>query len=82
MAHRFKVTLKRSGIGRTESQRRTLVGLGLKKLHKSSILEDTPSIRGMLKKVKHLVEVERISEEEAAGYPLSQRKARAKARRK
>ena len=51
------VTLKRSAIGRTQDQRDTLRGLGLRRLHHTVVLADTPSIRGMVKKVMHLVEV-------------------------
>ncbi len=51
------VTLKRSPIGRQQDQRATLRGLGLTKLHKTVELENTPSVRGMVKKVIHLVEV-------------------------
>jgi large subunit ribosomal protein L30 len=47
-----------SPIGRRKDQRATLVGLGLNKLHRSRELEDTPSVRGMIEKVKHLVRVE------------------------
>ena len=54
----FRVTQVRSAIGRKPGQRETLIGLGLNKLNKSSVLEDTPSIRGMVEKVKHLVRVE------------------------
>ena len=54
----FRVTQVRSAIGRKPGQRETLIGLGLNKLNKSSVLEDTPSIRGMVNKVKHLVRVE------------------------
>ena len=54
----FRVTQGRSAIGRKPGQRETLIGLGLNKLNKSSVLEDTPSIRGMVEKVKHLVRVE------------------------
>jgi len=46
----IKVTQLKSPIGRSADQRQTLVGLGLKKIRKSSILEDTPSVRGMVKK--------------------------------
>lgn len=53
-----KVTQTGSPIGRTKDQRATLVGLGLNKMHKTSELEDTPSVRGMINKVKHLVRVE------------------------
>ncbi|MBO90741.1 MAG: 50S ribosomal protein L30 [Rhodospirillaceae bacterium] len=54
----LRVTQVRSAIGRKPGQRETLIGLGLNKLNKSSVLEDTPSIRGMVEKVKHLVRVE------------------------
>ena len=54
----FRFTQVRSAIGRKPGQRETLIGLGLNKLNKSSVLEDTPSIRGMVEKVKHLVRVE------------------------
>lgn len=53
-----KVTLKSSGIGRKQDQKDTLVGLGLNKLNRTRELEDTPSVRGMINKVKHLVSVE------------------------
>ena len=54
----FRVTQVRSAIVRKPGQRETLIVLGLNKLNKSSVLEDTPSIRGMVEKVKHLVRVE------------------------
>ena len=57
MALKLKITQVRSGIGRPETQRRTLHGLGLGKLHRTVVLEDTPSIRGMVRKVSHLVTV-------------------------
>ena len=53
-----KVTQTGSPIGRPADQRATLVGLGLNKMHKTRTLEDTPSVRGMIDKVKHLVRVE------------------------
>ena len=53
-----KVTQTRSAIGRKADQRRTLVGLGLNKIGRTRELEDTPSVRGMIKKVKHLVQIE------------------------
>ncbi|MEI8145383.1 MAG: 50S ribosomal protein L30 [Alphaproteobacteria bacterium] len=46
-----------SAIRRESSQRATLIGLGLNKLHRRSTLEDTPSVRGMIAKVAHLVKV-------------------------
>ena len=51
------VTQTGSPIGRTPDQRQTLIGLGLNKLHRTRTLEDTPSVRGMINKVKHLVKV-------------------------
>ena len=47
-----------SPIGRRKDQRQTLVGLGLNKMHRTGTLEDTPSVRGMINKVQHLVRVE------------------------
>jgi large subunit ribosomal protein L30 len=54
----IKVTLKKSQIGSTKKVRATLVGLGLTKTNKTVVRKDTPEIRGMIKKVEHLVEVE------------------------
>lgn len=53
------VTLKqvKSGSGRAESQIGTLVGLGLNKLNKVATLQDTPSVRGMIQKVRHLIKI-------------------------
>ena len=53
-----KVTQTGSPIGRPKDQRATLVGLGLNKLNRTSELEDTPAVRGMIDKVSHLVRVE------------------------
>ena len=52
------VTQVASAIRRKYDQAETLKGLGLTKLHKSRVLDDTPSIRGMINKIKHLVRVE------------------------
>lgn len=46
-----------SPIRRPAKQRATLVGLGLNKMHKTRELEDTPSVRGMIAKVSHMVEI-------------------------
>ena len=54
----IKVTQIRSGIGRPAAQKATLIGLGLNKMNKTVVLEDTPSIRGMVRKVEHLVRIE------------------------
>jgi len=53
-----RVTQIRSPIGRKGNQRQTLIGLGLNKLHRQRELEDTPSVRGMINKVRHLVRVD------------------------
>jgi len=58
MAIKLKVTQVKSGIGRSATQRKTLEGLGLRGPHKSAVLQDTPAIRGMIRKVSHLVVVE------------------------
>jgi large subunit ribosomal protein L30 len=54
-----QVTVKQTGspIRRTKDQRATLAGLGLNKMGRVSTLEDTPSVRGMIAKVAHLVEI-------------------------
>ena len=46
-----------SPIRRPAKQRQTLIGLGLNKMHKTRELEDTPSVRGMVRKIPHLVEI-------------------------
>ena len=55
---RLRIRQIGSPIGRRRDQRATLVGLGLNKLHRSRELPDTPAVRGMIDKVKHLVRVE------------------------
>ena len=52
------ITQIHSGAGRYKDQRGTLVGLRLNKIRRSSTLEDTPAVRGMIEKVKHLVRVD------------------------
>mgnify|MGYP002624084893 CR=1 FL=1 len=61
---KLKITLVRSLIGRPETQRRTVRSLGLRKLNSFSILPDAPTIRGQIHKVRHLVKVEEIADEE------------------
>jgi large subunit ribosomal protein L30 len=53
------VTVQQIGspIGRIPGQRETLIGLGLNKMHRTRTLEDTPSVRGMIRAVQHLVKV-------------------------
>jgi large subunit ribosomal protein L30 len=55
---KIKVTQIGSPIRRTKDQRATLVGLGLNKMHRTRELEDTPEVRGMIRKVHHMVSVE------------------------
>ena len=55
---KIKITQTGSHIGRTQDQRGTLVGLGLNKLHRTRELVDSPEVRGMINKVRHLVRVE------------------------
>ena len=54
-----KLTVRQTGspIGRKPDQRKTLIGLGLNKVGRTKELEDTPAVRGMIRKVAHLVEV-------------------------
>lgn len=58
----LRVTLKRSIIKATEPQQDTVRGLGLRKLNSSSVVKDTPEVRGMIDKVRHLVDVEEVEE--------------------
>lgn len=54
------ITIRQTGspIRRPKIQRATLIGLGLNKMHKTRVLQDTPSVRGMVAKVAHLVRIE------------------------
>ena len=58
MAAEIKVTLKKSPIGLKEYFSRVLKGMGLTKMHKTVVLQDTPEIRGMINKVSHMISVE------------------------
>lgn len=53
----IKIKQTGSPIRRTKDQRATLVGLGLNKMHKVSELQDSPEVRGMIRKVQHMIEV-------------------------
>ena len=53
-----KVTLKKSLNGRLKSHKACVVGLGLRKIRQSRVLEDTPAVRGMINKVAYMVDVE------------------------
>ena len=54
----IKIKQTGSPIRRTADQRATLIGLGLNKMHKVSELQDSPEVRGMIRKVQHMVEVQ------------------------
>jgi len=57
MNKELKITLIKSGIGRPKKHRLTIKSLGLNKLHKTVVLQDTPQVRGMINRVSHLVKV-------------------------
>lgn len=63
MAGKLNITLVKSMIGRPEKHRKVLRGMGLRKMNKSVQLEDTPSTRGMIHAVSHLVKVEEYDDE-------------------
>jgi large subunit ribosomal protein L30 len=58
--NRLKITLVGSRIGTNPKQRENLKGLGLRRIGQSRVLENTPAVRGMVKKVLHLVEVQEV----------------------
>jgi len=58
----LKVTLKKSLIKAPKRQRDAVRGLGLRRIQQSRVLQDTPEIRGMIRKVGHLVEHEEVAE--------------------
>ena len=57
---KIKVTKRKSSIGSTERQKATLVALGLRKIDSSAEHEETDQIKGMIRKVNHLVSVEKV----------------------
>lgn len=57
---KIKITLRKSIIGKPKEQRLTVQALGMKKMHSSVIKEATPQILGMVKAVRHLIEVEEV----------------------
>jgi large subunit ribosomal protein L30 len=60
MTKKLRITLVRSPIGYTKDQKATARALGLRKLQATVTREDTPSIRGMVNKISHLLEVEEV----------------------
>jgi len=63
---KLKVTLRRSAVTRPQDQQATVMGLGLRHIGQSRVLENTPAVRGMVKKIIHLLEVEEVSAEQSA----------------
>jgi large subunit ribosomal protein L30 len=59
----LKITLKRSYIGKPEKIKRVLRALGLRKIGHTVLKPDEPSVRGMLQKVSHMVEVQKVEEQ-------------------
>lgn len=62
MSGKLKITLVRSMIGHPEKHRKVLRGMGLTKMNRTVELEDTPSVRGMIRVVSHMVKTEEKSE--------------------
>ncbi len=60
MSQKLKITQVRSAIGRHVSQKKTVRALGIRKMHQTVVHDDTPQIRGMITKVRHLLEVEEV----------------------
>ena len=65
MGTRVRVTQRRSAIVRFRKQRLTLEALGIRRMHQSVIHNDTPQIRGMITKIRHLLEVETLDTDES-----------------
>lgn len=63
MSKVLRITLKKSMIGRPEKHRRVIQSLGLRKLNKTVVLKDTPTVQGMIRKVSHMLAVEEIADE-------------------
>ena len=59
---KLRIRQVRSAIGRREDQGATLKALGIRKLHHEVVKEDSPSVRGMVEKIRHLVDVEEIAD--------------------
>jgi len=61
---RIRISLTKSLIGRPEKQRRIIRALGLRRINQSVLHEDTPSVRGMINKIPHMLKVEEYKEGE------------------
>ncbi|MFO7166615.1 MAG: 50S ribosomal protein L30 [Chloroflexota bacterium] len=66
---KLRITYTKSAIGYAEDQKQTIRSLGLRKLNSVTIQEDTPTIRGMVFKVRHLVRVEELADDEVEARP-------------
>lgn len=62
----LRIILRKSMIGRRRHQRQVLAGLGLRRINQSVVRADTPTIQGMIAKVRHLVDVEPVKRQEGA----------------
>lgn len=62
MPKKLRIRQTRSAIGRNEKQKKTVRALGFRRLHQVVVVDDSPQIRGMVAKVRHLVEVEETDE--------------------
>jgi large subunit ribosomal protein L30 len=60
MMGKLKITQIKSSIRRPEDQKRTLIALGIKKLNKSRVVEESPAVNGMIRKVEHLLKIEKV----------------------
>lgn len=63
MPKTLRITLKKSMIGRPEKHRRVVHSLGLRRLNKTVVLKDVPAVRGMIRKVSHMLKVEEEADE-------------------
>jgi large subunit ribosomal protein L30 len=64
MTGKLRITLVKSPIGYRREQKRTVRALGLRRMHQTVELGDTPTVRGMVNKVSHLVTVEKLDDDE------------------
>jgi len=66
----IRVTYRKSAIGYAKDQKATIAALGLKRLHQTVEHEDSPTLRGMVHKVRHLVAVDGLPADSPAGHAL------------
>jgi large subunit ribosomal protein L30 len=62
MPRKLRIRQTRSAIGKSERQKRTVRALGIHRMHEVVVLNDTPQVRGMVDRVRHLLEVEEVAE--------------------